>query len=445
LHKFALLITCLCISFQTRAQDPQIAAINNYVNFNNECVHGMLIVHRLLENFNQEVNKFVDLESHQINFFSNKDLPENIFADPEHWFYERTPYEWYDLVSKQTMDEKWKRSLDELAVQMRKNVTDINAIRFEAAEFIADNDLNVRENQEQIYAILEKGVDLFEDFYLRQIRLRQLIKNCSIALGIETKPFEKVHDQAYEILSSLRYKNDNDWVSELSILENTVANESGRGEQREKLEMFLQGAQEFIQSASVPEEYKLYGKYYYFHNSKLLNYVNRYGNGYVNAYNESMDPSKSIKLMEVPHFYQVIYPSKWLEDIPLVSNDPVIAVLPAELKERTITVSDRVILVDSDVVELEIFDHKMIDGDIVSVNFNGDWIMEDYKLKGKPYPLKIQLNKEGKNYLLLHAVNLGQKPPNTMAMRYTFQGKTETVVLSSDLDESEVIEIRMQD
>ncbi len=405
----------------------------------------MLIVHRLLENFNQEVNKFVDLESHQINFFSNKDLPENIFADPEHWFYERTPYEWYDLVSKQTMDEKWKRSLDELAVQMRKNVTDINAIRFEAAEFIADNDLNVRENQEQIYAILEKGVDLFEDFYLRQIRLRQLIKNCSIALGIETKPFEKVHDQAYEILSSLRYKNDNDWVSELSILENTVANESGRGEQREKLEMFLQGAQEFIQSASVPEEYKLYGKYYYFHNSKLLNYVNRYGNGYVNAYNESMDPSKSIKLMEVPHFYQVIYPSKWLEDIPLVSNDPVIAVLPAELKERTITVSDRVILVDSDVVELEIFDHKMIDGDIVSVNFNGDWIMEDYKLKGKPYPLKIQLNKEGKNYLLLHAVNLGQKPPNTMAMRYTFQGKTETVVLSSDLDESEVIEIRMQD
>lgn len=429
----------------TLAQKAQVAAINNYINFNNECTHGMLIVHRLLENFNQEVNTFVDLESHQINFYSNKDLPKNIFEDPEHWFYDRTPYEWYEILKSQQLDAKWKQSLNEIATQMRENVTQINAIRFEAAGFITENDLNERSNQEQIYEILEKGVDLFERFYKKQVMLRKVISNYAISLQLQALPFEEVHNQAYQMLESLRYKKDNNWEDGLRILRRSVQTGTARGQQREKVNLFLAGASEFIETASVSEEYKLYGKYYFYHNSKLLNYVNRYGNGYVNAYNESIDPSKTLKLMEIPHFYQVIYPSKWMEDVPLVSNDPVIIELPEKLKERTITVSDRVIKVDSEVVEIELFDHKIIDGDIVSVNFNGDWILEDFELKGKPYPIKVKLNRQGKNYLLLHAINLGRKPPNTMAMRYTYKGKAETVILSSSLDQSEVIELLLEE
>jgi len=442
-NRLPIILFIATFSMALTAQSNQIAAVNNYITFNNECTHGMLIVHRLLENFNQEVNKFVDLESQQVNFYSNKDLPKNIFEDSEHWFYEKTPYELYDLCASQELSAKWSKALSEIASQMRRVVTDINEVRFEAALFIAENDLSVRSSQEKIYAILENGVTLYEQFYSKQKILKNLVQNFAIANGITSPSFEKVHDQAALMLDGLRYKKDNNWDEGLKVLERAALAGNLRGDQKNKLDLFIKGAKEFILTADVSPEYKQYGKYYYYHNSKLLNYVNRYGNGYVNAYNEKIDLNKNLKLLEIPHFYQVIYPSRWTEDVPLASKDPMIVSLPEKLKDRTITVSDRSIMVDSEIVDLEIFDHKMIDGDIVSVNFNGDWILEDYPLKGKPYPLKVKLNKTGKNFLLLHAINLGRKPPNTMALRYKYQGKTETVILSSDLDESEVIEIKL--
>jgi hypothetical protein len=443
LYRTFITILFLAIAITGRSQASEIAAINNFIEFNNECTHGMLIVHRLLENFNQEVNKFVDLESQQVNFYSNKDLPKNLFEDTEHWFYEVTPYEWYDKISEQKLAPKWNRPLMGIAKKMRETVSKINSIRFEAESFIATNDLSKKSNQDGIYAILEKGVDLFEDFYLKQKSLKKYIGDFAEEQSIKRNSFETWHEQAYEMLEDLRLRNDNEWDKRLNELKKFDLAEIRSQDQRRKVETFVLGAQEFIETAEVSPEYKLYGKYYFYHNSKLLNYVNRYGNGYVNAYNQTLDRKASLLLFEIPHFYQVIYPKKWLEDVPLVSMDPSIVELPERLKDRTIAVNDRIIFVDSEIVELEVFDHQMIDGDIVSINFNGDWILQDYHLKGKPYPLKVKLNKSGKNYILLHAINLGRKPPNTMALRYKFQGKNETVVLTSNLDQSEIIEIRL--
>ena len=74
----------------------ELNALNNYLHFTNESTHGLLTAHRLLETFNQRVNKYIDLESKQLNFYSNADLPADIFDDPEHWFYDVSPYTWYD-------------------------------------------------------------------------------------------------------------------------------------------------------------------------------------------------------------------------------------------------------------------------------------------------------------------------------------------------------------
>lgn len=442
-HRIIISLILLSLSLNLNAQSSKVAALNTYIEFNNECTHGMLIVHRLLENFNQEVNKFVDLESQQVNFYSNKDLPNDLFEDPEHWFYETTPYEWYDRLSEQNLDTKWSKPLNLISKKMREAVSGINNIRFEAEAFIAKNDLSKKANQEEIYEILEQGVALFEAFYLHQKALRKYVTDFSAELQVERKAFEKVHDQAYEMLEDLRLRNDNEWDERLDKIKKVNLADISINDQRIKLEKFINGAIEFIETAVVSPEYRLYGKYYFYHNSKLLNYVNRYGNGYVSAYNQKVDKESNLLLFEIPHFYQVVYPSKWLEDVPLASMDPSIVELPERLKNRKVSVNERVILVDSEVVELEIFDHQMIDGDIVSVNFNGDWILENFQLKGKPYPLKVKLNKLGKNYILLHAINLGRKPPNTMALRYKFQGENKTVVLTSNLDQSEIIEIRL--
>jgi hypothetical protein len=55
--------------------------------------------------------------------------------------------------------------------------------------------------------------------------------------------------------------------------------------------------------------------------------------------------------------------------------------------------------------------------------------------------MKLQLNPVGRNYLLLHADNVGKRPPNTMALSYVFRGDKKEIVLKSDNDFSELIEI----
>ncbi|MDG2448164.1 MAG: hypothetical protein P8M34_00950, partial [Saprospiraceae bacterium] len=82
------------------AQDKnEVRAVNNYVTFVNESIHGLLIAHRLFEIYNQTVNKYVDLPDYQLNNYSNADLPEDIFRDPEGWFYEESnPYLLYEAA-----------------------------------------------------------------------------------------------------------------------------------------------------------------------------------------------------------------------------------------------------------------------------------------------------------------------------------------------------------
>ena len=108
--------------------DEKVKALNNYVYFVNESIHGMLIVHRLLENFNLDINKYVDLESFQINFYSNRDLPKDIFDDSENWFYDISPYEWYEKTiegnSSLSTAEIEKLSID--ASFIKKTITQIN-------------------------------------------------------------------------------------------------------------------------------------------------------------------------------------------------------------------------------------------------------------------------------------------------------------------------------
>jgi hypothetical protein len=150
---------------------------------------------------------------------------------------------------------------------------------------------------------------------------------------------------------------------------------------------------------------------------------------------------KRIQFMEVPVFLQLIYPKKLDPIEHLKASDPKIEILPEKLKDREVVIRNHTMYVDSFLLEVKIYDHKMEDGDIISLNFNGDWILEEFTLSAKPEVLKLKINEEGKNYFLLHALNLGKRPPNTMALSYTYKGEKQTIVLSSNLNESEMIEI----
>jgi hypothetical protein len=202
-----------------------------------------------------------------------------------------------------------------------------------------------------------------------------------------------------------------------------------------------------VNTAETPKEYKYYGKFYYYHNAVLVNQINRYGSGFANEMNlilRDLDLNVLYKTEE-PHFYQVIYPKKLVEDDLIASSDDYIEAVPDKLKDREIINSTRSITVDTLVFEINLYDYKIQDGDIVSINFNGDWILENYSLEGSPTKIKVKMNPEGKNYLILHAENEGRNPPNTMGISYKYKGETQKITLSSNLSESEMIEIKYKE
>lgn len=73
------------------------------------------------------------------------------------------------------------------------------------------------------------------------------------------------------------------------------------------------------------------------------------------------------------------------------------------------------------------------------------WVLRKQLLKNEPYELKLRLNDSGRNYLVLHAENIGKRPPNTMALKYTYRGKEHEIILNSDMQQSELIEIEYSD
>jgi len=47
-----------------------------------------MVANKLFEFFNQDVNRFVDLDSYELQGFNNKDLPANLFDSSSQDYYE---------------------------------------------------------------------------------------------------------------------------------------------------------------------------------------------------------------------------------------------------------------------------------------------------------------------------------------------------------------------
>ena len=451
----------------------KVKALNNYVNYSNESTHGLLIVHRLLENFNKNINKFVDLPDQQINFYSNKDLPQDIFEDPENWFYETSPNKWYIKATsgENILPSATQTKLKTVAADMQSITGKVNKLRFELEEQIKVLDLSKRENLSLVYDKLEEGVKLYKDFYTKQLALE-----AEIEAYVKTIPVTAEEIQFPEVISAIKglykttraslhalyNKNDDNYPELIAAQKTALAkfNEIDLTKYNStrlinsRVQMYwnnikrqsneaLNAEQAFAESETLPEEYKLYDKYYYYYNISIINKFNRYGNGIVFEKNRIIEylGVPVVRFFEMPHYFKVIYPKKLEKTEFLAASDPVITELPKSVKGRNVVLATRTIRVDSIVVNFDVYDHKIIDGDVVSLSFNGDWIVEKLKIIEKPYKFTLKMNDTGKNFLLLHADDMGRNPPATIALSYLLHGKKELIILNSDTIKSEVIEI----
>jgi hypothetical protein len=112
---------------------------------------------------------------------------------------------------------------------------------------------------------------------------------------------------------------------------------------------------------------------------------------------------------------------------------------PLELTRREIK-DGRTIKLQSNRFTLKFYDHNKIDGDIISVNYNGRWLLKGYVLTEKSKAIVLSLDPNiDQNYLLLYADDLGKNPPCTAAISIDDNSEIEEVILNADLNQCDII------
>jgi hypothetical protein len=129
------------------------------------------------------------------------------------------------------------------------------------------------------------------------------------------------------------------------------------------------------------------------------------------------------------------------KDSAVIKQDaPVASALPEGYSERKINVV-KTIRVDTDSIELRVYDNGIVDGDIVSVIYNDEVVIDKLSLKSKAVVIRIPVNKGTINKLVFHAHNLGEFPPNTAKLEVLYGNKREELTISSDYTISSAIDI----
>jgi len=94
-------------------------------------------------------------------------------------------------------------------------------------------------------------------------------------------------------------------------------------------------------------------------------------------------------------------------------------------------------------LKLKLFDNGEIDGDIISVMVNDEYVLTEHLLSKEPIKLKLRL-KTGVNRVIIMAHNEGDVPPNTMACELVSGSIRKSLTLSASLKSSVNLEINAE-
>lgn len=129
-----------------------------------------------------------------------------------------------------------------------------------------------------------------------------------------------------------------------------------------------------------------------------------------------------------------------LEDIKLTYTTRNV---PDSLGDRHVK-TGKFATIGSEDVEVTVWDSEYEDGDTISIYFNGDWLLKEYPLRSKKKTIKVKVDRNADNYLILYAHNEGTRPPNTAAVT-VFDGKEQRrLTLSSDMRNADSVNFRFK-
>lgn len=124
---------------------------------------------------------------------------------------------------------------------------------------------------------------------------------------------------------------------------------------------------------------------------------------------------------------------------PIVKTEPRLGkTVPPGFEDRNNAVL-QTITVESATVKLELYDNGDVDGDSVSLFYNGKVLLTHKRLSETPILLEIPVPVDEMNELVMYADNLGTLPPNTALMIVRDGNKRYEVRITSDLKKSGTI------
>jgi len=105
--------------------------------------------------------------------------------------------------------------------------------------------------------------------------------------------------------------------------------------------------------------------------------------------------------------------------------------IPVHINGRPVSQTETFEMNDPN-LQVSVYDNLVIDGDTISLSFNGEWLLKNFGVERKRKTLNLTL-KKGNNSLVLYAENLGKSPPNTAAVEFQYGSTKKIIRLRSDL------------
>ncbi len=145
----------------------------------------------------------------------------------------------------------------------------------------------------------------------------------------------------------------------------------------------------------------------------------------------------------LPPIVQIPLPEKKNDSLPeVVKIEPgktdSISVLPAPAQRKNVEQSH--ITVDVKHITLKVYDNAVVDGDTVSILYNGKMLLAHQLLSEKGIELNIELDEEHPRHeITLFAENLGSIPPNTALVVVTAGKKRYELFASASLEANAVL------
>lgn len=100
----------------------------------------------------------------------------------------------------------------------------------------------------------------------------------------------------------------------------------------------------------------------------------------------------------------------------------------------------KTIRTSKETIRVQVWDHGKVDGDIITLYFNGKIIHKEVRLEAEKTSFQIDLD-PGENYLIIYAENLGKIPPNTSSMMIKDGKPRKRIQIQSGFDSSGAIKI----